>query len=90
MAALVSWRTQIRQRPHPFCGDDEFIDPERLWVREEAGTEVWHHEELVELHLREIGRAQDHVCVIDDEFSVEPPACDAVAIGAIIFEVQGV
>ena len=72
----------------PFCCDDEFIDPERLRVGEEAGAEVGHHEELVELHLREIGGAQDDVGVVDDEFSVEPAADDAVAVGPVAFEVQ--
>ena len=49
----------------------------------QAGAEVGREQELIELHVREIGRAEDHVRALDDELAVEPAAHDAVRIGPI-------
>jgi hypothetical protein len=43
-----------------------------------------------ELHVREVGRAQDDVRAFHDEPAVEPGAHDAVRMGTIPPEVEGV
>lgn len=73
-----------------FRPDDELIDPQLLRVREQAGAEVRRHEELVELHVGEIRRAQDHVGVVDDELAIEPAAHDPVGVGFVGLEVERV
>ena len=53
--------SSARDRTETLCAHRQFVDPQRLFVREQAGAEVRGQEELVELHVGEIGRAQDHV-----------------------------
>jgi hypothetical protein len=69
-AALVSVRrlaTSLRpsQRANPLGAHRQFIDPQLLDMRQESRAEVGSHQELVELHLGEIGRSQHHVGVLD-------------------------
>ena len=70
--------------------DGQIVDPQGLLVGQEAGAEVGRQQELIELHVREVGRAEDHVGAIDDEPAVEPGAHDAVRMGAIPLAVEGV
>ena len=57
---------------------------------QQAGPEVGREQELVEFHLREIGRAEDDVGTVHDELAVEPAAHDAVRVGPIPVGVQAV
>ena len=79
-----------RDRPQPLGPDRQLVDPQGLLVRQQAGPEVGREQELIELHVREIGRAEDHVRALHDELAVEPAAHDAVPIGPIPVGVQAV
>jgi hypothetical protein len=78
------------QWANPLGADRQFVDPQFLSVRQESRPEVGSHQELVELHLGEVGGSQHHVGVFDDELPVEPATNDAVPVWAVILKIQGI
>ncbi len=77
-------RTQAL-RPH-----GQFVNPQRLFVREQSRPKVRNQQELVELHLREIGGAQDDIGLVDHQLAVEPAPHDAVGVRSVRVQVEAV
>src|SRR6185503_3053742 len=73
-----------------FRSHGQFVNPQRLFVREQSGTEVWRQKKLIELHLRKICGTQDDVSVIDHQLAVEPAAHDPVGVRLVRFQIETV
>ena len=69
--------------------DGQLVDPQRLRVREQPGPKVWQHQELVELHLGEVGGAQDDIGSVDHQLAIAPSPHDAVGTNIYAHVLRG-